>query len=122
MKFARYVFLIAGIYGVLVITPQYFLEEKTGVDYPPAVTHPEYYYGFLGVTLVWQLVYLLVSRDPLRYRLLMILGWLAKFSFGIAAIVLYLEKRIPVILLGLASVDLLFGLLFIAAFVKTAEK
>ena len=92
------------------------------MNYPPAITHPEYYYGFLGVTLVWQLVYLLVSRDPLRYRLLMILGWLAKFSFGIAAIVLYLQKRIPVILLGFATIDMILGLLFILAFVKTAEK
>jgi hypothetical protein len=122
MKLARYVFLIAGIYGVLVIVPQYFLEAKTGVDYPPAITHPEYYYGFLGVTLVWQFVYLLVSRDPLRYRLLMIFGWLAKFSFGIAAIVLYLQNRIPLILLGFATIDMILGLLFLLAFAKTAGK
>jgi hypothetical protein len=122
MKFAKNVFLIAGIYGVLVIAPQYFLEARTGLDYPPAVTHPEFYYGFLGVALVWQLAFLMISRDPMRYRLVMLLGALAKFSFGIAAIVLYFQKRIPTILLGFASIDLLLGLLFIAAFIKTAEK
>ena len=30
MKFARLVFLIAGIYGLIVLLPQYFLEGKTG--------------------------------------------------------------------------------------------
>ena len=28
MKFAKYTFLIAGIYGLLALLPQYFLEEK----------------------------------------------------------------------------------------------
>lgn len=46
MKFAGYVFLIAGVYGVLVIAPQYFLEEQVGAEYPPRVTHREFYYGF----------------------------------------------------------------------------
>lgn len=121
MKFARSVFFIAGIYGVLVLAPQYFLETRTGVDYPPAITHPEYYYGFVGVALAFQAVFLILSRDPLRYRLMMIPSVLEKFTFGIAAIVLYLQHRIPTIMLGFAGVDLLLGLLFIAAYVKTAE-
>ncbi|MBI3654667.1 MAG: hypothetical protein HY231_26850 [Acidobacteria bacterium] len=122
MKFARYVFLIAGIYGLLVLAPQYFLEAKTGTAYPLAVPHPEFHYGFTGVALVWQLVFLAVARDPLRYRLMMILGALAKFSFGIAAHVLYVQKRISTLLLGLATIDVLLGLLFIAAYIKTAEQ
>ena len=122
MKFARTVFLIAGIYGVIVVAPQYFLEAKTGLDYPPAVTHPEFYYGFVGVTLVWQFVYLTISRDPMRYRAMMLLGTLAKFSFGIAAVVLYLQHRLPGVVLGFATVDMILGLLFVAAFVKTAER
>ena len=38
MTFARRVFLIAGIYGVVVILPQYFLEGRLSHDYPPAIT------------------------------------------------------------------------------------
>ena len=30
MKFAKIVFLIAGVYGLLVLTPLYFLEDKIG--------------------------------------------------------------------------------------------
>src|SRR5262249_1624463 len=72
MKFARYVFLIAGVYGLLIIAPQYFLEERVGTDYPPAVTHPEYFYGFVGVTLAWQVLYLVIASDPVRYRPVML--------------------------------------------------
>ena len=35
MKFARWVFLLAGIYGALVVLPQFFLERRVGIDYPP---------------------------------------------------------------------------------------
>jgi hypothetical protein len=41
MKFASRVFAAAGIYGLIVLVPQYFTEAKLGQDYPPAITHPE---------------------------------------------------------------------------------
>lgn len=56
MKFAKRVFLIAGIYGLIVVFPMYFLEEKNSRDFPPPITHPEYYYGFIDVTLAWQVL------------------------------------------------------------------
>ena len=43
MQFARRVFLLAGIYGLFVLLPQYFLEDRTGRDYPPPITHPDFY-------------------------------------------------------------------------------
>jgi hypothetical protein len=51
LRFARVVFLVAGIYGILVLLPQYFLEERIGIDSPPPITHPEHFYGFVGVAL-----------------------------------------------------------------------
>ena len=48
MKFAKIIFLVAGIYGVLVLAPIYFMESTIGRQTPPAITHPEYFYGFLG--------------------------------------------------------------------------
>ena len=42
MKFAKFVFLVAGIYGLIVLLPQYFLEGKTGRDFPPSITHPSF--------------------------------------------------------------------------------
>src|SRR5687768_7041494 len=61
MTFARRVFLGAAIYGLIVLLPQYFLEEKTGRDFPPPITHVEYYYGFIGVAVAWQIVFLIIS-------------------------------------------------------------
>jgi hypothetical protein len=54
MKFAKYTFCAAGIYGLIALLPQYFLEAKNGIDFPPAITHPEYYYGFVGVGLAFK--------------------------------------------------------------------
>lgn len=119
MNFARRLFLIAGLYGLVVLVPQYFLEAKTGSDYPPAITHPEYYYGFVGVGVAWQALFLLISRDPVRYRVAMIPAVLEKLLFGLAVVLLYLQHRVSARLLGFGSIDLFFGALFILAYVKT---
>ena len=120
MKLARRVFRVAGIYGLLVLVPQYFTEVKTGIDYPPAITHPEFYYGFLGVSISWQIAFLFVATDPLRYRPLMIPSILEKATFSIAVIVLFLGHRTSAMMLGFALIDLMLGVAFVMAFVKTA--
>ena len=89
MKFATWVFRIAGIYGLLVMTPQYFLEAQIGRDQPPPITHPEFFYGFVGVAVAWQLAFLVISLDPARYRLLMLPAIVEKATFAIATAVLF---------------------------------
>lgn len=113
--FARRVFLIAGLYGVLVLVPQFFLEGKIGRDYPPAITHPEYFYGFVGVALAWQVLFLILARDPLRYRLMIIPAILEKLAFGLAVIVLFAQQRVQATLLFAAGVDFLLAVLFVVA-------
>jgi hypothetical protein len=122
MKFARRVFFIAGVYGLVVLAPQYFLEAKTGRDFPPAITHPEYYYGFVGVGLAFQVLFLVIARDPVRYRAAMIPAVLEKATFGVAAVALYLQGRIPAVVLGFALVDILLCALFVVAYAKTAQE
>jgi hypothetical protein len=122
MKFAKRVFFIAGVYGLIVLAPQYFLEAKTGRDFPPPITHPEYYYGFVGVGLVFQLIFLIIARDPVRYRAMMIPAILEKATFGVAAVVLFLQGSIPTVILSFAIVDLLLGLLFVVAYAKTSKE
>ena len=119
MKFAKIVFLVAGIYGLIVLLPTYFLEKQIGRDYPPPITHPEYYYGFVGLAVVWQVVFLVLSRDPVRYRPMMIPSILEKACFGIPAVVLLLQQRIPTMTFGLAMVDVFLGVLFVIAYLKT---
>ena len=119
MRFARRLYLFAGLYGLVVLAPQYFLEAKTGRDFPPAITHPEYYYGFIGVALVFQVVFLIIAQDPVRYRAMMIPAVLEKASFGIAGVVLFLLGRVSSFMLGFATIDLTLGTLFVAAYLKT---
>ena len=120
MKFARLTFLIAGIYGLLALVPLYFMEQQTGRDYPPPITHPEYYYGFIGVGVAWQLAFLIMSREPLRYRPLMLAAIVEKVSFLIPAILLYLQQRLSPVMLGAALLDGLLGVLFTISYLKTA--
>ncbi|HEX5732076.1 MAG TPA: hypothetical protein VF131_04495 [Blastocatellia bacterium] len=122
MRFAKLVFLIAGIYGLVVMLPQYFLEEKTGRDFPPPITHPEYYYGFIGVVVAWQVLFLFLARDPARYRVMMIPAILEKASFAIAVIVLFSQGRVAPVMLGFAMIDLVLGALFVVAYVKTQNE
>ena len=49
MRFARIVFTIAGMYGIVVLVPPLLLESKFGRDYPPPVIHPEFFYGFFAL-------------------------------------------------------------------------
>lgn len=123
MKFAKYTFLIAGIYGIATLLPQYFLEEKNSLDFPPAITHPEYYYGFIGVTLAFQVVFLLIASDPVRYRPLMLLSaLLEKIPFTVAVFVLYAAGRVNQMMLGFALVDFAWAGLFLFAYFKTKPK
>ena len=119
MRFARAVFLVAGIYGLLVLAPMYFMETKIGRDTPPAITHPEFFYGFLGVGLAWQVLFLVLSRDPARYRAMIIPSILEKISFGIALIVLLSQGRISASTLAVGSVDWIWAFLFLAAYFTT---
>ena len=122
MLFARRVFHIAGIYGLAVLLPQYFMEQRLGQDFPPPLNHPEHFYGFLGVAAAWQVAFLIIARDPVRYRLVMIPGMLEKASFGVATAVLFLQSRVPRTILAFGIVDLLWAAVFLAAFVKVGRE
>ena len=120
MKFAKGVFWIAGVWGVLVLTPLYFMYDTIGRNDPPPITHPGFYYGFVGVGLAWQIAFMIIASDPMRFRPLMLAGVIEKLSYSLALSILYLQRRLHTPDLVFAGVDLLLGLLFVIAFFKTA--
>ncbi len=122
MKIAKWVFRIAGAIGLLQIVPLYFYEAQLAVDMPPALNHPEYYYGMIGVTLAWQVAFLLISTDPLRYRPLMPVAMLEKASFVLAAFWLFSQGRLPNLILGSALLDLVYGIGFVWAYLAIREQ
>ncbi len=122
MNFARWVYFTAGIYGILLLTPMYFTEQQVSRDFPPAITHPEHYYGFIGVTLAWQVLFLILSRDPVRYRPMMIPSILEKISYVVALLVLYFQGRVAGMIFGFGMIDAVFAAFFVAAYVKTGKE
>lgn len=119
MKFAKIVFWSAGIWGVLILTPLYSMFDLIGQKDPPPITHPAFYYGFVGAGLAWQIAFLIIATNPVRFRPLMIACVVEKFSYAAALIVLYLQRRLHPTDLTFGAVDLLFGILFVFAFLKT---
>src|SRR5258708_607133 len=119
MKFAKIVFRVAGIWGFLVIAPLYFMFDLISKNDPPPITHPAFFYGFTGVALVWQLAFLFISTDPARYRPLMIPAILEKLVYSIPVIILVLQKRMHSSDLVFAATDLLLGVLFVVAYLRT---
>ena len=121
MRFARWVFTIAGVWGVLLIGPLFFLEDRMAGARGP-FSHPEHYYGFLGVTFAWQLVYLVIGRDPAAYRPIMLLGALGKTAFFAGVWALHAQGRTPIEVAALASPDIVFAALFVAAWRATRPR
>ena len=119
MKVARWTFGIAGVYGILVMAPLYFAEAQIAKSDPPAITHVEYFYGFIGITLAWQFVFLVIARNPLRYRPLMLVSVLEKLAWGIPVLLLYTQQRLKASALVFGGIDLLLGALFVLAFFRT---
>lgn len=119
MKFARIVFTVAGIWGVLVLTPLYFMFDLIGEKDPPAITHPAFFYGFVGTALAWQVVFFLIARDPLRLRGVMVAAMLEKIAYGVPVVVLYLQGRMRASDLVFGVADLVFLALFAFAFART---
>lgn len=119
MQFARWVFTIAGVYGLLILTPMLAMEMQISRDHPPAITHPEYFYGFVGVALAWQVAFLVIATDPIRFRLMIIPAILEKASFVVTVSVLWFSRSVPIPILAGATMDLLLGGLFVMSWIST---
>ncbi len=121
MKFAKRAFFWGGIYGLAVVTPLYFLRSLMGRLFPPAINHPEYYYGFVGAVVVWHVLFLVVSKDPARYRAVMPVAALEKLAFGAPILVLVIQDRASVLLVPAAVIDLIWGALYLLSYWKVRE-
>lgn len=124
MRTAERIFLFSGLYGLLLMPLMYFLERRVGETSPSPIRHPEFYYGFIGVALAWQVAFLIIASDARRYRPLMIPAMLEKFLFVAAIAVLYATGRGGELAQGMvfgAAIDLVLGLLFVVAWVKSRD-
>ena len=119
MKFQKYLFGLAGAYGLVTLAPLYWLEDTIGSASPPALTHVEYFYGFVGLALAWQLAFFVIARNPARARPFMLAAVAEKLAFGVPAAVLYAKNRVVGQTLGFGMVDLALAAAFLVAYFMT---
>lgn len=119
MLFARRLFLVAGLYGLAVLLPLFLGPEWWARNHPPPITQQAFYFGFAGTALAWQLAFLIISRDPIRYRPLMLVAIVEKLLWGIPVVGLYYAgQAVPDLYYG-GLIDLLLAALFLVAWVRT---
>ena len=118
MRFAQVVFAVAGIWGIVVLTPFYWLVDVTGRVYDPPAEYPHFFYGFFTVALAWQIAFLVIASNPTRFRTFMIPAMIEKLGYVATLVVMYGQQRVAQVDAVAAVPDGLLGLLFILAFVK----
>lgn len=119
MTFARVVFVAAGMWGIVVLTPLYFLVDLTGRQYAAPVDYPHFFYGFLSVAMAWQFAFLVIASSPSRFRPVMVAGIVEKFGHVAGVTILYNAGRLSVPDATAAVPDFILGVLFIVAFAMT---
>ena len=119
MTFAKRVFFLGGIWGIVVLTPLYFLVDVAGRRYAVPSDNPHFFYGFLSVAMAWQIAFLLIATSPSRYRPLMVPAILEKLGYVAGVVVLYGQGRLSVTEATSAGPDLLLAALFVAAYLRT---
>jgi hypothetical protein len=120
MRFAKWVFTAAGVYGLICLTPFLFLESRIAAP-ASQLPHAEYFYGFAWVAIAFQVVFLLIGRDPVRLRAAMLPAIIEKWPFGVTVLVLWTQHRVAAPVVGFASVDLVWGALFTIAWFRTPK-
>src|SRR5437867_13392366 len=94
VKFSKIVFYAAGVWGIAILTLLYFSTGTLDRVPAPPVADPMFFYGFLAVTMAFQLVFLVIGSDPVRFRPLMFPSLVEKFGFIVSMVVLFSRGRV----------------------------
>ncbi|WAT18584.1 hypothetical protein OZN62_03105 [Aurantiacibacter sp. MUD11] len=111
--FARRAYLVAAIYGFLAVPQLYFVEAPD--------PHRLLYFAFAGIALVFQGVFVVIARDPVKYTAFIPLTVFEKVSFGVPALAFWSQGQASDSMALGGAVDLLFALLFIVVWRRFAN-
>jgi hypothetical protein len=122
MRFARYVFLSAGVLGLLLAVWSVYTVVVYGQTTVPDVARTVglSFCGSFFLYVCWQVLYVMLSRDPSRYRPTMIVAFLAELAAPVCPAWLYLygiKLWIPIVVAHLA-----LAALFLVAFWLTGRE
>ncbi len=118
MKIARWIFLFAGILGLLPVihvTLNLLLSKEELL--PELSSMGLFFYVFLLQYGCWQILFFFISRDPVRFRPVMILAFFVEVSIPFNSAWLFFYGFKLWIFLTVAS--LVFAVLFLFAFWMT---
>ena len=104
------------------MVPILFAENQIEQIMPPAVNHPEFFYGFVILNMCWQVLYLFIAKDPIRFRPMMIPSFFAKASGPVALTWLFLQGRISSQWITTTILDGAFAILFLVSFWVTGQE
>lgn len=121
IAFAKRVCTVAGWYGVLTLTPLLFMEAQFGTATSPTSSRPIFYFGFVAVSLAWQIAFLTLGKAPLVNRELLIPAAFSKLAFAIAIVALITAGRAPNILLLPGCIELAFAAGFLVSYYQLRD-
>ena len=75
-----------------------------------------------GLYVQGLLMFLIIARDPVRFRWAMPVGILEKLGFGLPVLWLFSQGRLAQSMMIFGAIDLLWALLFAAAFMRTPQQ
>jgi hypothetical protein len=122
VRFAKYTFIGAGLWGLAVLLPFYALVDITGRRYVAPSENPQFFWGFFAVAIAWQIAFLLIGSDPVRFRPLMMPAMLEKVGFVATLVTLFAAGRVSTLDIQAALPDGVQAVLFAAAFAATRSR
>lgn len=108
IRFARWSFALAGLYGLIATLGLYF-----GAALSPET---QWTYAFAGAAGATQLAYWLIASDPVRYRAVMPIGIVSKLSFAVPLTFLFARGQIAGASFVFALIDYALAALFAVIF------
>lgn len=111
--------MLAGISGIILLFPLYFMQTETGET---AISHPAFYYGFIGVALAFQVLFIIISFDLAKYRMAIIPCFIEKFAFAVPVIILFSQSRVSDTIFWAGIMDLILGILFVIVFISSPQR
>ena len=110
VRFARSVYLAAAIYGLLAVPPLYLTDAPD--------PHRLMYFAFAGIALVFQGVFLVIARDPRRYRAFVPLTIFEKVSFGVPALAFWSQGKAESAMALGGAIDLALAAVFTVVWLR----
>ncbi|MGA9533209.1 MAG: hypothetical protein WBR18_10880 [Anaerolineales bacterium] len=120
MKIARWAFLGAGVFGLILAAPVSYSLFASPEEVLPSGSAVLLFSTLLFQYLCWQLLYILISRDPAKHRIMMIPAFLALIANSFYSLWWY-GSGFPLGSLILV-VQVIIACTFIAAFWSTGRE